>query len=56
MLLPVQLTVEPVSTVTVHVLPPPHDTLLFVPVERVQSLVPVQLEVQFEVQLPAQLD
>ena len=55
-LLPVQSSVEPVSSVTVHVLPPPQSTVLFVPVESVHVLVPVQLDVQFEPQLPSQTD
>lgn len=55
-LLPVQLTVEPVSTSTSHLLPPSHETVLFVPVEIVHSLVPAQLEVQFDSHVPTQVD
>jgi hypothetical protein len=55
-LLPVQLTVEPVSTLTVHVLPPAQLTVLFVPASRSHVLVPAQLEVQFEPQVPSQVD
>ena len=55
-LLPVQASVEPVSSVTVQLLPPPHVTVLFVPVESVHWLVPAQLDVQFEPQLPSQVD
>jgi hypothetical protein len=56
LLLPVHATVEPVSTVTSHVLPPPHVTVLLVPVDTVQLLVPSQVVVQFELQLPTQVD
>jgi hypothetical protein len=55
-LLPVQETVEPVSTVTVHLLPPPQVTLLFVPVESVHSLVPVQVDEHPSVHVPVQVD
>jgi len=55
-LLPVHDTVEPVSTVTVHLLPPPHVTVLFVPVERLQVLVPSHVELQLEVQVPVHVD
>jgi hypothetical protein len=55
-LLPVQESVEPVSRVTLQLLPPPHVTVLFVPVDSVHWLVPVQLDVQFDPQLPAQVD
>jgi hypothetical protein len=37
-------------------LPPAQVTWLFVPVESVHELVPAQLDVQFEPQLPAQVD
>jgi hypothetical protein len=39
-----------------HLLPPSHVTVLFVPVESVQSLVPPHFDVQFEPQLPAHTD
>jgi hypothetical protein len=39
-----------------HVLPPAHVTWLFVPVVRVHWLVPAQLDVQFDVQVPAQTE
>jgi hypothetical protein len=55
-LLPVQPTVDPVSTVTLQVLPPPHVTVLFVPVETVQLLVPSHVVVQFDEQVPLQVD
>jgi hypothetical protein len=45
-----------VSTVTVHEAPPPQVTVLFVPVEIVQLLVPVHVLVQFEVHVPLQVD
>jgi hypothetical protein len=53
---PWQLSFEPVSRLTVHVLPPPHVTWLLVPVVSVHWLVPAQVDVQFDVQLPAQFD
>jgi len=56
MLSPRHVSVEPWSRVIVHLLPPSHVTLLSVPVDSVQSLVPPQLEVQFELQVPAQTD
>ena len=56
LLLPVHPIVEPVSSVTLHALPPPQLTVLLVPVDNVHVLVPVQLEVQFEPQLPTQFD
>ena len=37
-------------------LPPPHVTVLLVPVSRMQSLVPVHVAVQFELQLPTHSD
>ena len=55
-LLPPHETVEPVSTVTSHVLPPAQLTVLFTPVESVQSLFPAHDHEQFEVQLPVQFD
>jgi hypothetical protein len=48
LLLPPHETVEPVSTFTSHVLPPLQVTVLFVPVERVQVLVPSHVDVQFD--------
>ncbi len=53
---PVQLTVDPLPTVTMHVLPPPQVTVLLVPVETVQLLVPSQVVVQFDWQLPWHID
>jgi hypothetical protein len=55
-LLPVHDTVEPVSTVTVHDAPPPHVTVLLVPVEMLQLLVPVQVDVQFDVHVWLHVD
>ena len=55
-LFPPQLTFEPVSTLTVHVLPPLQVTVLFWPVETVQLLVPSHENVQFAVQFPSHLD
>ena len=55
-LLPVQLKVEPVSTVISHVLPPSHVTLLFAPAESVQLLVPPHVDVQFASQVPTHVD
>jgi hypothetical protein len=55
-LLPVQETVEPVSTVTLQVLPPPHVTVLLVPVDNVQLLVPSHVDEQFDVHVPVQVD
>jgi hypothetical protein len=55
-LLPEQATVDPVSTVTVHDAPPPQVTVLSVPVEIVQVLVPVHVEVQPEVHVPLHVD
>jgi hypothetical protein len=50
------VSVEPVSRLTLQVLPPAQVTSLFVPVVSVQSLVPAQLDVQFDVQVPAQVE
>ena len=47
-LLPVHPTVDPVSTVTLQVLPPPQLTVLLVPADRVHVLVPLQFDVQFD--------
>src|SRR5688572_14800602 len=55
-LFPVHATVDPVSTVTVQVLPPPQVTVLFVPVSSVHVLVPLHVDVQFASQLPLQFD
>jgi hypothetical protein len=55
-LLPRQLSFEPVSRVILQSLPPSHVTWLFTPVWSVHWLVPAQLEVQLEVQLPAQVE
>jgi hypothetical protein len=46
----------PAPTESLHVLPPPHVTLLFVPVERVHSLVPVHVDVQFDSHVPSHFD
>jgi len=51
-LLPVHDTVEPVSTLTSHALPPPQVTVLFVPVESAQLLVPSHVVVQFDKHVP----
>ena len=55
-LLPVQATVDPVPTCTSHVLPPPQVTVLSAPVDSMQLLVPSHVLVQFDVQLPWQVD
>jgi hypothetical protein len=55
-LLPVQLTVEPVSTVRLHVLLPSHVTVLFVPVDSVHWLPPAQVELQFDSHVSLQAD
>jgi hypothetical protein len=55
-LFPVHAMVDPLSTFTLHVLPPPHVTALSIPVETVQRLVPSQRVVQLERQLPSQVD
>jgi len=55
-LLPPHATADPVSTFTLHVLPPLHVTVLLVPVEMSQLLVPSHVVVQFEVQLPWHVD
>jgi hypothetical protein len=54
-LFPPHETVEPVSIVTSHVLPPAHETLLSVPVEMVQSLFPSHVQVQPEEHEPSHL-
>jgi hypothetical protein len=56
LLFPLQETVEPEPTVTLHWLPPLQVTELFVPVETVQSLVPSHVVVQLDEQLPLQVD
>jgi hypothetical protein len=48
--------VDPVSTDTSQLLPPAQVTWLSVPVARVHWLVPAQLDVQFEVQVPEQTE
>lgn len=55
-LLPVHASFEPDPISTSQVLPPPQVTVLFVPVSSVHWLVPVQVEVQFDSQLPAHTD
>jgi hypothetical protein len=52
----VHVTMDPVSTFTLQLLPPPHVTVLLVPVETVQLLVPSQVVVQFDKQLPWHVD
>ncbi len=49
-------TVDPVSTSALHVLPPPHVTVLLVPVEMLQLLLPSPVLVQFEMQVLAHVD
>jgi hypothetical protein len=53
---PSHLILDPVSRVSWQLLPPEQVTSLFTPVVRVHWLVPAQLEVQFAVQLPAQVE
>ena len=55
-LLPVQDTVDPVSTSTSHPLPPPQVTVLLVPVEMVQLLLPSHVLMQFETHVMAHVD
>lgn len=55
-LFPPHATVDPVSTLTLQLLPPPHVTVLLVPVETVQLLVPSHLVVQLDRQLPWHVD
>jgi hypothetical protein len=55
-LLPVQASVDPEPTVAVQLEPPPHVTVLFVPVATVQVLVPVHDVLQFDEQLPSHVD
>ena len=54
--LPVHESVDPSPSVTAQSLPPPHVTVLFVPVSMVQSLVPVHVAVQFDSQVALQVD
>ena len=56
LLLPWQVTVEPVSTATLQSLPPPQVTVLSTPVLSVQVLVPSHVDVQSDAQLPAHVD
>jgi hypothetical protein len=56
LLLPLQETVDPDPTVTLHWLPPLQVTELFVPVETVQLLVPSHVVVQLAEQLPLHVD
>ena len=49
---PVHATADPVSTFALHVLPPPQVTVLSIPVESVQLLVPSHVVVQFDRQVP----
>jgi hypothetical protein len=53
---PRQVMVDRSSRVTLQSLPPSHTTLLSTPVDSVQSLVPAQLDVQLELQLPLHVD
>ncbi len=55
-LFPVQDTVEPVSTFTLHALPPPQVTVLSVPVESMQVLVPSHVVVHPDRQVPWHVD
>jgi hypothetical protein len=55
-LFPVHVTVDPVSTSTLQLLPPPQLTVLSVPVETVQLLVPSHWVVQLDKQLPWHVD
>jgi hypothetical protein len=48
--------VEPVSSETMQLLPPPQVTVLFTPVTSWHVLVPVQVDEQLEAQLPAHCD
>ncbi len=56
LLLPVQVSVEPPPSEMLQSLPPPQVTLLFVPVVRLHVLVPLHVDVQFDWQLPEQVD
>jgi len=56
LLLPVHVSVEPPPSEMLQSLPPPQVTELFVPVVRLHVLVPLQVEVQFDWQLPEQVD
>jgi len=56
LLLPVQVSVEPPPSEMLQSLPPPQVTVLFVPVVRLQVLVPLQVDVQFDWQLPEHVD
>jgi hypothetical protein len=53
---PEQVRVDPLSRVIAQVLPPAQVTWLSAPVLRVHSLVPLQLDVQFAVQVPSQVE
>jgi hypothetical protein len=55
-LFPPHPTVDPVSTLTLQLLPPPQVTMLLVPVETVQLLVPSHVVVQLDRQLPWHVD
>jgi hypothetical protein len=54
LLSPRHVSREPVSSFTVQVLPPSQATSLLTPVSSVHWLVPAQVEVQSEVQVPVQ--
>ena len=56
LLSPLQVMVDPVSSITLQALPPSQVTWLLMPVASVQSLVPPQVDVQFDPQLPAHTD
>ena len=56
LLVPVHVKVEPAPRFTLQSLPPPHETVLLVPVVNVQSLVPLHVEVQFAVHVDTQVD
>jgi hypothetical protein len=55
-LVPSHVAVEPVSSVSVQVLPPEQVTVLLIPVSIVHWLVPAQVDVQFELHVPSQTD
>ncbi len=56
LLLPSHESVDPVSRVIEQSLPPPQVTWLFTPVTSVHSLVPSQVDVQFDPQAPSHTD
>jgi hypothetical protein len=56
LLSPWHVMVDPVSSVTLQALPPAQVTWLLTPAASVHELVPAQLDVQFDPQLPTQTD